>query len=92
MSQPLVGVDASALDLDALSSYLVRNNLVAQSALPLSAKRFSLGTSNPTFLVETANGRKLVIRRKPMGQLLKGDFFLVKNLRPASIPPFTDTH
>ena len=37
---------------------------------PSSAKKFAYGQSNPTYLIETANGR-YVLRRKPPGKLLK---------------------
>lgn len=36
----------------------------------LRAEKFPRGQSNPTFLLET-NGQKLVLRRKPLGKLLK---------------------
>ena len=37
---------------------------------PLTAKKFSGGQSNPTFLIESQSGR-YVMRRKPPGGLLK---------------------
>ena len=37
---------------------------------PLTAKKFSGGQSNPTFLIESQSGR-YVMRRKPPGELLK---------------------
>jgi aminoglycoside phosphotransferase (APT) family kinase protein len=37
---------------------------------PLTAKKFGVGQSNPTYLLEGPSG-KLVLRRKPPGQLLK---------------------
>ena len=73
MSQPLVAVTPDALNVPALQAYLVANKLIDATDVPLATKRFSLGTSNPTFLVESASRKKrLVVRRKPMGPLLKG--------------------
>src|SRR5579885_518396 len=37
---------------------------------PVTVAQFRGGQSNPTFLVETADGRRLVLRRKPPGKLL----------------------
>jgi aminoglycoside phosphotransferase (APT) family kinase protein len=37
---------------------------------PVVVEQFKGGQSNPTFLLETADGRRLVLRRKPPGKLL----------------------
>ena len=38
----------------------------------LSAKQFSAGQSNPTYLLTAASGEQFVLRRKPDGKLLRG--------------------
>jgi len=53
----------------ALSDYLVQ---ILPDAGPLiSVQRFKGGQSNPTYLLQMESGRKLVLRRKPFGKLLK---------------------
>lgn len=58
---------------------------------PLSAKKFSDGQSNPTFLIEAASG-KYVLRRKPPGELLKSahavdrEFRVIKALANSAVP------
>ena len=37
---------------------------------PLAVEQFKGGQSNPTYLITAANGRRLVLRRKPPGKLL----------------------
>lgn len=60
--------DTQTLDLDAVSSYLHAN--LPDFEGPLSATKFQLGQSNPTFLLETPR-KNYVLRRKPPGVLLK---------------------
>ncbi|MDX1556091.1 MAG: phosphotransferase [Xanthomonadales bacterium] len=55
-------------DNQQLASYL--EDHVAGFSGPLTARKFSNGQSNPTFLVEAASGQ-YVLRRKPPGPLLK---------------------
>jgi len=57
----------SGLDQEAVSAWLHVN--VGLEDL-VSARKFSGGQSNPTYLIEGA-GRRLVLRRKPAGVLLK---------------------
>ncbi|MBM3548015.1 MAG: phosphotransferase family protein [Alphaproteobacteria bacterium] len=59
---------SSLVDLDRLVPYLEANLDGFRS--PATARKFSKGQSNPTFLVEAASGR-YVLRRKPSGTLLK---------------------
>ena len=59
---------AIGFDPDRLTAYLAER--IPGFAGPLSAKKFSDGQSNPTFLLDTPAGR-YVLRRKPPGQLLK---------------------
>ena len=58
---------------------------------PSAAKKFAAGQSNPTYLIETADGR-YVLRRKPPGKLLKSahmierEFRVLKALRDVGYP------
>ncbi len=63
-----MSVDAQELDLDAVDTYL-RAHLDGYTG-PVRATKFSIGQSNPTFLLETL-GKSYVLRRKPPGVLLK---------------------
>jgi aminoglycoside phosphotransferase (APT) family kinase protein len=47
---------------------------------PLTVRQFSGGQSNPTFLIESPSGR-LVMRRKPPGQLLGGAHAIEREVR-----------
>lgn len=59
---------ATGFDSDQLAAYLAER--IPGFAGPLTAKKFSDGQSNPTFLLTTPGGQ-YVLRRKPPGQLLK---------------------
>ncbi len=63
-----MGDAGHSLDLDAVDRYLAAH--LPGYAGPLSARKFSDGQSNPTFLLQTPD-RSYVLRRKPPGQLLK---------------------
>jgi aminoglycoside phosphotransferase (APT) family kinase protein len=58
---------------------------------PLAADKFGVGQSNPTFLLDSPSG-KLVLRRKPPGQLLKSahavdrEFRVQKALAGSEVP------
>ena len=54
---------------DALSAYL--RTILPQEGVLASLQRFSGGQSNPTYLLEMRSGRKMVLRRKPFGKLMK---------------------
>lgn len=56
------------LDMARIGPWLERN--LPGFQLPATARKFSGGQSNPTFLIETA-GARYVLRRKPPGVLLK---------------------
>jgi len=77
------------LDLDAVDAYL-RANLPGYEG-PLEAKKFNVGQSNPTFLLTTP-ARKYVLRRKPMGALLKSahavdrEYRVQKALQGSKVP------
>src|SRR5688572_6064869 len=56
---------------------------VANFRGPLTIRQFSGGQSNPTFLLESPSGR-LVMRRKPPGQLLGGAHAIEREVRVMS--------
>lgn len=55
-------------DVDALAAYL--KSRLPDVEPPLVVRQFRGGQSNPTYFVESPTARKLVLRRKPPGQLL----------------------
>jgi aminoglycoside phosphotransferase (APT) family kinase protein len=59
---------AAHLDLEAVERYLAAH--VPGFRGPLTAEKFSIGQSNPTFRLDSPSGT-LVLRRKPPGVLLK---------------------
>ena len=58
-----------AIDVAKLSAWLTEN--VDGFVGPLSLKKFDGGQSNPTFLL-TTRGKRYVLRRQPLGSLLRG--------------------
>lgn len=56
------------LDLDAVTGWMRAQGIEVQG--PVSARKFSGGQSNPTYLLTTA-AQEFVLRRKPPGTLLK---------------------
>ena len=59
---------AAHLDLEAVERYLAAHLPGFQG--PLTAEKFAVGQSNPTFRLDSPSG-PLVLRRKPPGVLLK---------------------
>ena len=59
----LVGIDP-----DAIADWI--GQLGITFAAPLSCERIGLGQSNLTYLIGDAQGRKWVLRRPPLGELL----------------------
>lgn len=59
---------AQSLDIGAVEAYLAAN--LPDFEGPLSAEKFNVGQSNPTFRLTTP-GKSYVLRRKPPGVLLK---------------------
>src|SRR5579885_2393366 len=57
---------------------------------PVTVAQFRGGQSNPTFLVETADGRRLVLRRKPPGKLLPSAHAVDREFRIMSALAETD--
>lgn len=80
----------------ALSDYLLKT---LPDAGPLqSVSRFKGGQSNPTYLLQMQGGRKLVMRRKPFGDLLKSahavdrEYRVQKALAGSGVPVATMRH
>ncbi len=80
---------AAQLDLASVERYLAAH--VPGFRGPLTADKFGVGQSNPTFRLESPSGR-LVLRRKPPGQLLKSahavdrEFRVQKALAGSAVP------
>jgi aminoglycoside phosphotransferase (APT) family kinase protein len=80
---------AAQLDVAAVERYLATH--LAGFRGPLAAEKFGVGQSNPTFRLESPSGR-LVLRRKPPGQLLKSahavdrEFRVQKALADTDVP------
>jgi aminoglycoside phosphotransferase (APT) family kinase protein len=70
--------DAFPADTSALDAWLGAH--VEGYRGPSSAKKFPSGQSNPTYLIETANGR-YVLRRKPPGKLLRSAHMIEREFR-----------
>jgi len=64
-----------------LADYLGTSNNVADE--PITVKQFVHGQSNPTYSVEY-RGKKLVLRKKPPGKLLKGAHMVGREYRVMS--------
>ncbi|MGR3717562.1 MAG: phosphotransferase family protein [Thermohalobaculum sp.] len=81
--------DAAHLDLEAVERYLTAH--VPGFHGPLTAEKFSIGQSNPTFRLDSPSGT-LVLRRKPPGELLKSahavdrEFRVQKALAGTDVP------
>ena len=77
-------------DTDALGRWL--QGRIDGLTLPVRAKRFSDGQSNPTFLVTDAAARRYVLRKKPAGELLPSahaverEFRVMKALVASDVP------
>ncbi len=56
------------MDLDAVASWMHRQGIALDA--PLTAHKFDVGQSNPTYRLSAAD-RSFVLRRKPLGALLK---------------------
>jgi len=80
---------AAHLDLDTVERYLTAH--VPGFRGPLTAEKFSIGQSNPTFRLDSPSGT-LVLRRKPPGELLKSahavdrEFRVQKALAGTDVP------
>lgn len=72
---------SQTLDLDAVNAYLSKN-LPGYSG-PLTATKFQVGQSNPTFLLKSPT-QNYVLRRKPPGVLLKSAHAVDREFRVQS--------
>jgi aminoglycoside phosphotransferase (APT) family kinase protein len=75
-------------DAARLASWLEAN--VAGARGPVEVTQFKGGQSNPTFLVKTADGQRLVLRRKPPGKLLPSAHAVDREFRVISALAATD--
>jgi aminoglycoside phosphotransferase (APT) family kinase protein len=81
--------DAAHLDLAAVGKYLAAH--IPGFRGPLTAEKFGVGQSNPTFRLDSPSGQ-LVLRRKPPGVLLKSahavdrEFRVQKALAGSDVP------
>lgn len=73
--------ETQTLDLNAVDAYL-REHLPGFEG-PLQARKFEVGQSNPTFLLQTPE-KKYVLRRKPPGVLLKSAHAVDREFRVQS--------
>lgn len=73
--------DSQTLDLKTVGAYLTANLPGFEG--PLTASKFEIGQSNPTFLLETPT-KNYVLRRKPPGQLLKSAHAVDREFRVQS--------
>lgn len=79
----------SDLNLEKLTPYLEENISGFQG--PIEARKFKTGQSNPTFLLKTPS-KSYVLRRKPMGTLLKSahavdrEFRVITALQDSPVP------
>ncbi|KAJ5151387.1 uncharacterized protein N7482_010639 [Penicillium canariense] len=87
----MAGEVRQPIDLPSLERYL--NQTVPVVKTPLDLKQFGFGQSNPTYQLTTADGRKLVLRKKPPGKLLSKtahrvdrEYQIIKALGPTDVP------
>lgn len=73
--------DTQTLDTGAVAAYLSEHLPGFQG--PITAEKFDIGQSNPTFLLKTP-ARNYVLRRKPPGQLLKSAHAVDREFRVQS--------
>jgi aminoglycoside phosphotransferase (APT) family kinase protein len=87
-TEPLA--DDGRIDRATLAAFL--KDAIPGCEGPMTLARFRGGQSNPTFLVSFANGRRLVLRKKPDGVLLPSahavdrEFRVVRALQDSNVP------
>ncbi|GGH18019.1 Predicted kinase, aminoglycoside phosphotransferase (APT) family [Cribrihabitans marinus] len=74
----VLGQGGQDLDTDAVAAYL--ENRLEGFRGPVAARKFETGQSNPTYLLETP-GQRYVLRRKPMGAILKSAHAVEREFR-----------
>jgi aminoglycoside phosphotransferase (APT) family kinase protein len=78
------------IDAAALESFL--KTKIEGFRSPVEVRQFKGGQSNPTYLISAADGRRLVLRRKPPGKLLPSahaverEFRVIQALHPTGFP------
>ena len=70
-------------DIDKLQSYMEAHIIGFTGTL--SAKKFGLGQSNPTYLLTTDTKQKYVMRKQPPGKLIKGAHAVDREAKVISI-------
>ncbi|PRP85225.1 hypothetical protein PROFUN_06995 [Planoprotostelium fungivorum] len=80
-----------SIDVEKLTTYLVQH--IPHLKAPLTVKQFKFGQSNPTYFLEDANQLKLVMRKKPPGELLsktahavEREYKILKALQDTPVP------
>ncbi|OGE49471.1 hypothetical protein PENARI_c021G10818 [Penicillium arizonense] len=64
----MAGAVRQPIDIPSLERYI--DQTVPELKTPLDVKQFGFGQSNPTYLLTTADGKQVVLRKKPPGKLL----------------------
>ncbi|KAJ5485520.1 hypothetical protein N7539_005508 [Penicillium diatomitis] len=87
----MAGEVRQPIDVPSLARYLDQN--VPEVKTPIEIKQFGFGQSNPTYQLITADGRKLVLRKKPPGKLLSKtahrvdrEYQIIKALGSTNVP------
>ncbi|KAJ5339847.1 hypothetical protein MYU51_020629 [Penicillium brevicompactum] len=64
----MAGEVRQPIDIPSLERYIDQN--VSEIKTPLEIKQFGFGQSNPTYLLTAADGKQVVLRKKPPGKLV----------------------
>ncbi|KAJ5803604.1 uncharacterized protein N7503_006054 [Penicillium pulvis] len=87
----MAGAVRQPIDLPSLERYIDQN--VPALKTPLDIKQFGFGQSNPTYQLTTADGKKVVLRKKPPGKLLsktahrvEREYQIIKALGGTDVP------
>jgi aminoglycoside phosphotransferase (APT) family kinase protein len=82
--QTLPVAEANRFDTVALQRYLAERAAGFEPGREMQVRQFPGGQSNPTFLVEAADGRRWVLRKKPSGSLLPSAHAIEREYRVIS--------
>ena len=87
----MAGPIRQPIDLDKFRTYIEEH--VPEIKTPVTVKQFGYGQSNPTYLLESPNGSKYVMRKKPPGKLLSKtahqvdrEYRIIKALQHTDVP------
>ena len=83
-----MGSGTDGLDLDAVSTWLVEREIGVTP--PFSAALLAGGRSNLTFMITDGSGRRLVLRRPPLGHVLESAHDMGREFRIISALGLTD--